>query len=558
MTIGESSSAISNEMDWTAEQLCRASYKDIGTPQQVENRFVQHLTTSASCRASLRTLLTSQSSTTRDYSLEINVFALLYSDSVLGHMLLRFPATLLPLLEKAIVKAQQWLLSSSPENTNLENAVVKGSQGDGTSGMTRVHARLVHLPPTCCITSLAAVDASDVGKIVQLTGTVVRASPVQMYESARTYQCTGKHGCGRNFVEYADLEQQNNALVKPESCPLFGEGGERCKGNKLAPVGSVHTDYQEIKIQEAASSIGVGRIPRSLLIKLQHDLVDQCQPGDEVILVGSLLAQWHSSVMVDVECNVGMALKAHSIRVVQEKGASAWKNNQEGASVGELEKLRQEFDDYWNNPQHKANPIMARDFICKALCPRLYGMSMVKLGLLITLIGGVGSDSCKDEAPQNGESTATTFGGGGAENADPNDEQPDAFHVSSVESERPDVSYTYDGQRNVPKQQHVYKQSVQTRRRDQSHMLLVGGKVMAVSYSILGVSLETHLILLSCLVTFRSWHWQVSVSAIRCGTLSSFRLDDWCWNHISWIDLCSCARRKWQGVCLGSRCLGTS
>lgn len=71
---------------------------------------------------------------------------------------------------------------------------------------------------------------------------------------------------------------------------------------------------------------------------------------------------------------MGMALKAHSIQVVQEKGASAWKNREEGASVGELQKLRQEFDAYWNDPKNKANPIQARDFICKAVCPKLYGM----------------------------------------------------------------------------------------------------------------------------------------------------------------------------------------
>ena len=470
MTAGNGNTAsVAEEEEWTAERLRRATYKDLGTPQEVENRFVQHLMKSSSCRASLDTLLTSQSSTTRDYSLEINVFGLLQSDPVLGHMLLRFPATLLHLLEKAIVKAQHLILSMP--DTTLEDGIVKGDQGDNV--MTRVHARLVHLPPTCCITSLAAVEASDVGKIVQLTGTVVRASPVQMYESARTYQCTGKHGCNRSFVEYADLEQQNNALGKPESCPLFGQGGERCKGTNLTHVGSVHTDYQEIKIQEAASRIGVGRIPRSLLIKLQHDLVDKCQPGDEVVLVGSLLAQWHTtSVMPEVECNVGMALKAHSIRVVQEKGASAWKNQNEGASVGELEKLRQEFDAFWDNPNNKANPIAARDFICKAVCPKLYGMSMVKLGLLITLIGGVGSDSYKQEQlspPQQHSPLTSTFG---AESLDPTDERPDAFHVASIESTQPEVSYTYDGHRHVPKQQK--HESVHTRRRDQSHMLLVG------------------------------------------------------------------------------------
>lgn len=496
------------QLDWTAERLCRASFKDLGTPSQVEHRFVRHLLTSESCKASLVTLLTSQSSTTRDYSLEINVFQLLQSDLVLGCLLLRFPATLLPLLEKAIVQAQQHLLLSS--SSSSIQGTVKGSNHhnqDSSVMMTRVHARLVHLPPTCCITSLGAVQARDVGKIVQLTGTVVRASPVQMYESARTYQCTGKqHGCGQTFCEYADLEQQHNALVTPESCPLFNKHNnnnkERCKGTKLTAVASVHTDYQEIKIQEAACRIGVGRIPRSLLIKLQHDLVDKCQPGDEVVLVGSLLAQWHSSVIPQVECNVGMALKAHSIRVLQEKGA--WKHPKD--SVGELEKLRQEFHDYWNDPANIQNPIAARDYICKAVCPKLYGMSMVKLGLLITLIGGVGADAhhhhhheeqqeSNNSTSESCSSTATTNPFQTLEENVPvhQEEQPDVFQVH-VESTRSSVSYAYgDGHASAPsppsqggggggggnaaaaanKKQATHK-SVHTRRRDQSHLLLIG------------------------------------------------------------------------------------
>lgn len=463
-----------DDLEWTAERLSRASYKDLGTPLEVEDRFVRHLMRSPSCRSSLNTLLTSKSSNTRDYSLEIDVFGLLQSDPVLGHMLLRFPATLLPLLEKAIVQAQRQLMSSP--DIDIEG-IVKGDQGEGGQFMTRVHARLVHLPPTCCITSLASVEASDVGKIVQLSGTVVRTSAVQMYESARTYQCTGKNGCGQTFVEYADLEQRNNALVTPDACRLFQEGGARCRGTNLTPVGSVHTDYQEIKIQEAASRVGVGSMPRSLLIKLQHDLVDTCQPGDEVVLVGSLLAQWERSVMPEVECNVGMALKAHSIRVLQEKGASVWKNHEERASVGELEKLRQEFDAYWDDPANKAHPIAARDFICKAVCPKLYGMSMVKLGLLITLIGGADSDSYKDQEPSQSPDIMERNPPLAALNADgtpQSDDQPDSFHAVRVESTQQENSYSYDDHRNVPIQEKGYKETVHTRRRDQSHMLLVG------------------------------------------------------------------------------------
>jgi DNA replicative helicase MCM subunit Mcm2 (Cdc46/Mcm family) len=260
---------------WTAERLARASYKDLGSPAQVEERFLRHLLSLESCQSALEVLLTATSKTTRDFSLEMDAFDLLEADPVLGHLLLRFPSTLLPILENAIVSAQKELSRKQPpqprqrrqegddDNNDNDNdndeaptppiMLVKGDKTKKGLPATRVHARLVHLPPTCCRHSVAAMEAKDVGKIVQLSGTVVRTSPVQMYESARTYKCTGKNGCSRTFVQFADLEQRTNALVKPDRCPLLLESGQRCKGTNL-PLekdGSVHTDYQEIKIQEA-------------------------------------------------------------------------------------------------------------------------------------------------------------------------------------------------------------------------------------------------------------------------------------------------------------------
>jgi DNA replicative helicase MCM subunit Mcm2 (Cdc46/Mcm family) len=261
--------AMMEERRWTAEQLSRASYKDLGSPAQVEERFLRHLLSLESCRSALEVLLAALSTTTRDYSLEIDAFDLLEADPVLGHLLLRFPSTLLPILENAIVSAQNELQQQQQQQQQtqqqLENVdgnqtpimLVKGDKTKKGLPATRVHARLVHLPPTCCMTSVASMEAKDVGKIVQLSGTVVRTSPVQMYESARTYKCTGKNGCSRTFVQFADLEQRTNALVKPDRCPLTLESGQRCKGTNL-PLekdGSVHTDYQEIKIQEAGKNV---------------------------------------------------------------------------------------------------------------------------------------------------------------------------------------------------------------------------------------------------------------------------------------------------------------
>ena len=199
------------------------------------------------------------------------------------------------------------------------------------------------------------------------------------------------------------------------------------------------------------------------MIKLHHDLVDKCQPGDEVVVVGNLVAQWPgTNVVPDVDCGVGMALHAHSIRVVQENGSSAWKGADASRAGGE-EKYRKEFDAFWEHPQNKANPIAARDYICKAICPKLYGLQIVKLSLLITLIGGVSSDKYTNE---NGPTrTPLKLQQNLAEN------EPEPFR--SIQNNEPHTEAFYYEQNTLP-QSNFDREIVQTRRRDVSHMLLVG------------------------------------------------------------------------------------
>jgi DNA replicative helicase MCM subunit Mcm2 (Cdc46/Mcm family) len=426
----EDEEADEQDNGWSASKLIQASYNDLGTPKQVQGRFLVHL--ERHCSAGIRSLLQDANNTSRDYSMQVDVFDLLQADPVLGYLVLKYPTTLLPVLELAMVQAQQKELlrrmaTTEPESpheeeetttptaanittdTSTKNWTIKGLTSSAT---TRVHARLVHLPPTCCKPSLgASISAQDVGKIWQVTGTVVRTGPVQMYESARTYKCCGCNSasagghrrgggggnknaaggegpssktphCGKTFLVQADLEQRYNTLTEPDLCPGTLPDGERCPGNKFQIVagGAVHTDYQEIKI-----SADNNQMPGSLLIKLQHDLVDQCQPGDEVAVVGILLAQWHQSYLLDdMDCNVSMAMTAHSVRVIAENGDS-WKKQHQ--HVGEVEKYKHEFNEYWQEPDNMEHPIAARDFITKAICPKLYGMQVVKLALLLTLIG---------------------------------------------------------------------------------------------------------------------------------------------------------------------------
>jgi hypothetical protein len=299
--------------------------------------------------------------------------------------------------------------------------------------------------------------------------------------------------CRRTFQVHADLEQRNNALKEPESCPGTLPSGERCTGNQFEIVesGSIHTDYQEIKVQDAASSnMGGGthntssssNIPRSILVKLQHDLVDQCQPGDEVVIVGILLAQWQSTHLPEgVECEVGMAMMAHSVRVIAEKGASAWKSTNTANALTtslnnhhprEMDNYRKEFEQYWSQPSSIERPIAARDFICKAVCPKLYGMQIIKLALLITLIGGVSSDAYED---QRQTTNATSDGHLSDGNANDEIEEPDAFRLTCSTDPTANTTTTntnYFGDATTVHRASNRMEQVKTRRRNSSHILL--------------------------------------------------------------------------------------
>ncbi|KNC70939.1 hypothetical protein SARC_16530, partial [Sphaeroforma arctica JP610] len=57
----------------------------------------------------------------------------------------------------------------------------------------------------------------------------------------------------------------------------------------------------EIKIQEQIHNLGMGVIPRSMHVTLEHDLVDRCKAGDDVTVVGVVMRRW-KTVFPDVKC----------------------------------------------------------------------------------------------------------------------------------------------------------------------------------------------------------------------------------------------------------------
>mmetsp|Transcript_22871 Transcript_22871/g.47136 ORF Transcript_22871/g.47136 Transcript_22871/m.47136 type:complete len:811 (+) Transcript_22871:143-2575(+) len=515
-------------------------------------------------------------------SIEIDAFQLLSLDPVLGNLTLRYPDTLLELLEDSTVQARQVLrgrmeaalkegirtlkfrldrlrnsLEIEDENQNhndnqngqkkqqhkqleqkckqLQNQLTKmtslhqslqNSSLTSTSAFSNnfhsyspspLHARLVHLPPHAhhCKPTLSSLTSSDVGTIIQISGTCIRTSPIRMMETTRYYTCLAK-GCGHVFSCTADFGTSNNALALPIICPLVEDGECNSTSFAVMPEMAIKVDYQEMKVQESVSGLErVGSIPRSILVKLTEDLVDGCHPGDEVVVVGSLHAEWLAGTSSGgVEVIVGMSMKAHSVRVVNadsEHGggsgrgasndgnivdlnimASAGKSAALAASSGNLrEKFQREFDAFWADAEAKLRPIATRDYILRAVCPKLYGMHAVKLGLLLVLIGGASMVSEEDDSGHEElefdevANEQGPIGGEGNKNDEwENEAGPLAFKIGGDENDDDDVDdlnakqNEKRGNKSPLSNNHRFnkhgRKAVRSRRRTQSHILLIG------------------------------------------------------------------------------------
>jgi DNA helicase MCM9 len=211
---------------------------------------------------------------------------------------------------------------------------------------------------------------------------------IKMLETKRLYEC-GKCKC--HFVVHYDRESHNQVL-KPTKCP--GGGGEDepvCESNKFKLVPTVAgdlpgscKDYQEIKLQEQVNKLAVGyycaliiarTIPRSINIVLEDDLVDCAKAGDDVTISGLIFQRWRNMNVGD-RCDVEVAMLANSCLV---------HNEQKGNVL--TDEFALEFEAFWND--HAETRFDARDFILKSVCPKIYGLYLVKLAVMLVLVGGV-------------------------------------------------------------------------------------------------------------------------------------------------------------------------
>lgn len=163
--------------------------------------------------------------------------------------------------------------------------------------------------------------------------------------------------------------------------PLVSCTTSRCKSAQkpgklhMQTRGSKFIKFQEAKIQELASQVPTGHIPRSLTVQIMGELTRKCSPGDIVTIHGIFLPvanQGFKAIKAGLVAST--YLLAMGITLMKEKYS-------EYIPPKDIEDKIKEFikDDSASRYSRLANSI----------APEIFGMTDVKKALLLQMIGGV-------------------------------------------------------------------------------------------------------------------------------------------------------------------------
>ncbi|KAG9011009.1 MCM DNA helicase complex subunit [Tulasnella sp. JGI-2019a] len=267
-----------------------------------------------------------------------------------AHGLLKHPSEYLPALEMGLNDRVTALHDLAKHDINGKEFKIglRGSFGDH------------HLSPR-------TLRANHLGNMLSLEGIVTRCSLVRpkMLKSVHYCQATSAF----HSREYRDATTISATAV-PTTSMTPQEDDE---GNPLTTEYGMCTfkDHQRISIQEMPERAPPGRLPRSVDVILDDDLVDCCKPGDRIQLVG----MYKSMGAGGGGGGFRTLLVANNIVLLASKaGASFAHTTLTPGDVRTINKLSKRKDIF--------------DLLSQSLAPSIYGHDHIKRAILLLLLGG--------------------------------------------------------------------------------------------------------------------------------------------------------------------------
>ncbi|KAJ3069042.1 MCM DNA helicase complex subunit mcm6, partial [Rhizoclosmatium hyalinum] len=247
-----------------------------------------------------------------------------------------------------------------------------------------------------------------VGTLTAISGTVTRTSEVRPELLFGTFKC---EDCG---AVIKDVEQEFK-YTEPTVCP-----DKLCMNRtsfKLLIEQSRFADWQKVRIQENASEVPSGAMPRSIEVIVRNEVVEKAKAGDSVIIYGTPIVVPDIGQLIgskaegsrDVAPNRGeglqdgvTGLKALGVRdltykltflgcyIRSTKDKNALTAGHDTFETGDLEEIEKQF----NQDELQVIYEMRGDRhlyhkLVTSIAPHIFGHEDIKKGVLLQLLGGV-------------------------------------------------------------------------------------------------------------------------------------------------------------------------
>ncbi|TID30703.1 hypothetical protein CANINC_000619 [Pichia inconspicua] len=211
------------------------------------------------------------------------------------------------------------------------------------------------------------VKGNHIGQLITIRGIVTRVSDVKPSVEIQAYTCDS---CG--FEIFQEVKTKTFQ-------PIIECTSEICKQNRKpgrlfqSTRASKFLPYQDVKIQELASDVPPGNIPRMLTIHVKGTLVRSMNPGDMVDVSGIFLPQPFTGFQ---------ALKAGLLTETYLLAQYVKQHKRKYESLGLTDEIKEKIENLRNNSN-------CYDILASSIAPEIFGHLDIKKALLLLLVGGV-------------------------------------------------------------------------------------------------------------------------------------------------------------------------
>jgi len=214
---------------------------------------------------------------------------------------------------------------------------------------------------------LREINAEAINKLLGVSGMVVRTSEVKPLAKKIGYKCLN---CG----DINEAQLKGLVLKKPSKCKQCSE-----KELEMDPETSLFIDFQMVRLQELPEDLPAGNLPHYLEVTVIGDLVDQCRPGDRILLTG----------IVRIEHEQQSQFKTSIFRLRMEGNNIEYLGGRAGDKDNRtMERLEISIEDEKQifALGRKNN---AYDILISSYAPHIYGHEVIKEVVLLLIVGSV-------------------------------------------------------------------------------------------------------------------------------------------------------------------------